>query len=192
MRSWVHVRRRFVEATQVQAKGKRGRADQAIAFIGRLYGIEREVRDKSDAERFAARQTRSLPVLAQLRRWLEETLPLVPPKSVLGEALADLHGYWPQLIRYTERGDLPIDNNPAHADNGMKMVMPTPGLCRCNVACGRFFGRMPAPPHPNCRHNQRPSRKASKGSGGLYLVGTRPLSLACASARSFSRMSACK
>lgn len=110
---WVHVRRRFVDAAKVQAKGKRGRADQAIAYIGQLYGIEREMRDKTDAERFAARQTRSLPVLAELRRWLDETLPLVPPKTVLGEALAYLHGYWPRLIRYTERGDLPIDNNPA-------------------------------------------------------------------------------
>ena len=110
---WVHVRRRFVDATKVQAKGKRGRADQAIAFIGQLYGVEREMRDKTDAERYAARQMRSLPVLAQLRRWLDETLPLVPPKTVLGEALAYLHGYWPRLIRYAERGDLPIDNNPA-------------------------------------------------------------------------------
>lgn len=110
---WVHVRRRFVDAAKAQAKGRRGRADQAIAYIGQLYGIEREMRDKTDAERLAARQTRSLPVLAELRRWLDETLPLVPPKTVLGEALAYLHGYWPRLIRYTERGDLPIDNNPA-------------------------------------------------------------------------------
>lgn len=110
---WVHVRRRFVDATKVQAKGKRGRADQAIAYIGQLYAIERQMRDKTNAERFAARQTRSLPVLVELRRWLDETLPLVPPKTVLGEALAYLHGYWPRLIRYTERGDLPIDNNPA-------------------------------------------------------------------------------
>lgn len=110
---WVHVRRRFVDATKVQVKGKRGRADQAIAYIGQLYRIEREMRDETDAQRFAARQTRSLPVLAELRRWLDETLPLVPPKTALGEALAYLHGYWPRLIRYTERGDLPIDNNPA-------------------------------------------------------------------------------
>lgn len=71
------------------------------------------MRDQTDHERCVARQTRSLPVLAELRRWLDETLPLVPPKTVLGEALAYLHRYWPKLIRYAERGDLPIDNNPA-------------------------------------------------------------------------------
>lgn len=110
---WVHARRRFVDAAKVQPKGKRGRADQAIAYIGQLYGIERDLHHQSVAERFAARQTRSLPVLAELRRWLDESLPLVPPKTALGEALAYLQTYWPRLIRYTERGDLPLDNNAA-------------------------------------------------------------------------------
>lgn len=94
---WVHVRRRFVDAGKVQAKGKRGRADHAIALIGQLYRIEREVREKTAAERFAARQAHSLPVLTQLRHWLDEVLPLVPPKTALGEALAYLHAYWPRL-----------------------------------------------------------------------------------------------
>lgn len=110
---WVHARRRFIDAAKVQPKGKRGRADQAIAFISRLYGIEREIREKSEADRLQVRQARSLPVLAELRRWLDETLPVVPPKTALGQALAYLAAYWPRLIRYTERGDLPIDNNAA-------------------------------------------------------------------------------
>lgn len=110
---WVHARRRFVEAAKVQKKGKSGRADQALAFIARLYAIEKSMREASVEERFRVRQAESLPVLAELRRWLDETLPLVPPKTALGEALGYLQKYWPRLIRYTERGDLPIDNNPA-------------------------------------------------------------------------------
>ena len=96
---WAHSRRRFVDAAKVQPKGRRGHADQAIDFIGKLYGIERAVRDQSEAERYQARQQRSLPVLAELRQWLDETLPTVPPKTALGEALAYLHAYWPRLIR---------------------------------------------------------------------------------------------
>ena len=65
----------------------------------------------SDAQRFEARQTHSLPILQKLRAWLDETLPLVTPRSKLGEALGYLYKVWPRLIRYTERGDLPIDNN---------------------------------------------------------------------------------
>src|ERR1700731_3061033 len=123
-------RRRFVEATRVQPKGKRGGPDAAIELIGRLYGIEREYKAATDDERHLARQTRSVPILAELRAWLDATLPTVPPKTALGEALAYLHKYWSRLVRYTERGDLPIDNNVIHAASGMTAVMPTPGLCR--------------------------------------------------------------
>jgi hypothetical protein len=128
-----HARRRFVEATRVQPKGKRGRADEAIELIGRLYGIEREYREAKDDARLVARQTRSVPILAELKAWLETTLPTVPPKTALGEALAYLHKYWSRLVRYTERGDLPIDNNVLHAASGMSLVMPIPGLCRVKV-----------------------------------------------------------
>lgn len=108
---WAHVRRKFVEATRVQAKGKKGRADEAVALIGRLYGIERDCKEANDAERFLARQKFSLPVLAELREWLDKTRPAVVPKSALGKALSYMHDYWGKLIRYVERGDLPIDNN---------------------------------------------------------------------------------
>jgi transposase len=106
-----HARRKFVEAKRAQPKGKRGRADQAIDYFARLYRIEREMQDASDEQRLRARQERSLPVLAALREWLDATLPVVAPKTKLGEALAYLNKYWSRLVRYTERGDLPVDNN---------------------------------------------------------------------------------
>jgi transposase len=108
---WAHARRRFVEAVRVQPKGKRGRADEAVALIGKLYGIERDHKDGTDAERLQARQQHSVPALAALHAWMEKNLPLVTPKSALGTALAYMQTYWHGLSRYTERGDLPIDNN---------------------------------------------------------------------------------
>lgn len=106
-----HARRKFVEAQRVQAKGKRGRADDALDYFARLYRIEREAKGVSAAERSAARQQHSRPILGELHQWLQATLPQVPPKSKLGEALAYLAKVWSKLVRYTERGDLPIDNN---------------------------------------------------------------------------------
>jgi len=106
-----HARRKFIEAKRAQPKGKRGRADQAIDYFARLYRVEREMQDASDEQRLRARQERSLPVLAALREWLDATLPVVAPKTKLGEALAYLNKYWSRLVRYTERGDLPVDNN---------------------------------------------------------------------------------
>ncbi|MBD5804461.1 Transposase IS66 family protein [Azoarcus sp. Aa7] len=110
---WVHARRRFVDASKVLPAGKRGRAHEALALIGHLYAVEKACRELSDADRLAQRQTRSRAVIDELRRWLDQVLPTVPPSSVLGGALGYLHRQWPRLIRYLERGDLPIDNNPA-------------------------------------------------------------------------------
>ena len=108
---WAHVRRRFVEATRVQPKGKRGRADEAVSLIGKLYRIEREHKEATPEVRYLARQSSSAPVLAELRAWMLKQTPLVIPKSALGTALAYMGNLWPQLTRYTDRGDLPIDNN---------------------------------------------------------------------------------
>ena len=108
---WAHVRRRFVEAVRVQPKGKRGKADEAVALIGRLYRIEREFKEAEPEARHAARQSQSVPTLAEIHAWMTKTVPLVTPKSALGTALAYMKNLWPLLTRYTERADLPIDNN---------------------------------------------------------------------------------
>ncbi|MDB5983712.1 MAG: transposase [Pseudomonas sp.] len=108
-----HVRRKFVEAQKVQPKGKTGRADMALAMINKLYGIERDLKDVSVEQRFIGRQELSLPVLAQLKSWLDKTQPHVTPQSVLGRAVNYLANNWSRLKRYVEAGFLPIDNNAA-------------------------------------------------------------------------------
>jgi transposase len=108
-----HARRKFVEAQKVQPKGKTGRADMALAMINKLYGIERDFKDASDEQRFIGRQEKSLPVLAQLKNWLDKTQPHVTPKSALGVAVNYLASNWSRLERYVEAGFLPIDNNAA-------------------------------------------------------------------------------
>jgi transposase len=108
---WAHVRRRFIEAVRVQPKGKRGKADEAVALIGKLYGIEREYKASSVEVRHLARQKHTVAALAELHAWLQKTQPLIAPKSALGTALSYMANLWSCLTRYTERGDLPIDNN---------------------------------------------------------------------------------
>lgn len=53
-----HARRKFVEAQKVQLKGKTERADVALTMISELYGIERELKDVSDDQRFSGRTLR--------------------------------------------------------------------------------------------------------------------------------------
>jgi len=112
---WAHARRKFVEAKRAQPKpkgaAKTGKVDVALNFISKLYGIEQGLRDSDRETRYRIRQQDSVPVLNQLRAWLDKSLETVLPKGKLGEALQYLHKYWPKLIRYTKDGGLPIDNN---------------------------------------------------------------------------------
>jgi len=110
---WAHARRKFVDAQKIQPKNKTGKADQAIAFIQTLYRIEKKCKDMSADERHHIRQTETKPVIDKIEKWLQKSLPHVPPKSKLGEALHYLHNQWSRLIRYLEDGYYPIDNNLA-------------------------------------------------------------------------------
>jgi hypothetical protein len=110
---WVHARRYFVDAAKVLPPGQAGHARKALDCIARLYAIEKAHRDSASDERLAARHTHSRPVLAELRQWLDTVRPTVPPSTQLGKALHYLHQQWPRLVRFLDRGDLPLDNNPA-------------------------------------------------------------------------------
>lgn len=110
---WAHARRKFIDAQKIQKAGKTGKADQAIAFIQQLYGIEKAIKDKTTEEKYQIRQAQSLPVLQKIKIWLDKSLSHAPPQSLIGKALHYLHEQWPELIRYVESGDYPIDNNAA-------------------------------------------------------------------------------
>jgi transposase len=110
---WAHARRKFVDAQKVQPKGKTGRADMALNLINKLYGIERDLKEANDSERLSARQQRSVPILDQLKAWLDKTQPQVAGQTALGKAVNYLASNWSKLVRYVEGGHLPIDNNRA-------------------------------------------------------------------------------
>ena len=113
---WAHVRRKFDEAIKVQgllgpAKRKVSLAGVAMARIQQLYRIERETKSLSADERQRIRQARAAPLLDEIRAWLDEHLPIVPPRSALGKAMNYTHRQWPKLTVYLADGRLPIDNN---------------------------------------------------------------------------------
>lgn len=101
---WAHARRKFVDAQKVQPKGKTGRADIALNLINKLYGVERDLKDRDDEDRKAARMERSLPLLTQLKNWVEKTQPQVTTQNALGKAIGYLASNWSKLERYVEHG----------------------------------------------------------------------------------------
>ncbi len=109
-----HARRKFSEAVKAQGKNKkRGKAHRGLVLIQKLYRVEKQARRLDPNERYAHRQQQARPVLDDLRSWLNDTLPLVPPTSTTGKALNYLHREWGKLVRYLDDGRLEIDNNGA-------------------------------------------------------------------------------
>ena len=114
---WVHVRRKFKDVNKAKAKGdkKKGYADEAIEYIQQIYAVESEadVKDLTVVERYQLRQKKSVPLLREIRKWLEDISPKAPPQSLLGKAVTYTLNQWERLERYTLDGLLRPDNNLA-------------------------------------------------------------------------------
>lgn len=120
---WAHARRKFVEATKTDA----ARAHAAVGMIAQLYAVEKQakeeiaqyVKDLGEQAgplpdlRGRLRQEQSQPILASMHAWLIEQQKTALPKSPIGIAIGYSLSNWEALVRYTEHGGLPIDNNPA-------------------------------------------------------------------------------
>ena len=121
MGCWAHARRKFVDVVKVKKKirsnrkNPKGLAEEALEFIADLYRIEKQAREKelSCDEIGRLRRQESLPILERFKLWLDEKEPIVPPKSLLGKAIAYSLDNWQRLIVYVEDGRLKPDNNAA-------------------------------------------------------------------------------
>jgi transposase len=106
---WAHARRYFFEAQTSDLC----RATVMLAYIQLLYEVEREARDFTAEQRRELRQGKSLPTLKDIENYLQTEKPKVLPKSPMGVAIDYTLSNWEALLRYTEDGDLEIDNNRA-------------------------------------------------------------------------------
>lgn len=104
-----HVRRKFDEAKE----NNMALASHALEQIQQLYQIEREANEASlSADQTAAlRQQKAIPILNDLKTWLDEEYTKALPKSAIGKAIAYSLRLWPQLTTYTQNGHWQIDNN---------------------------------------------------------------------------------
>ena len=104
---WAHARRKFFEAKESQPT----EAHTALAFIHRLYEVERTAKEFAPEERRALRQAESLPILQEFQAWLAALEPTLRPKSPVGQALGYVLPRWAGFTRYCDDGELTIDNN---------------------------------------------------------------------------------
>jgi transposase len=107
---WAHARRKLYDIFEATRSPI---AEEALRRIQALYAIEAEVTGKPPWERLAARVTRAVPILAELRAWLEEQRRRLSSKTALSKAMQYALTRWDALVRYCADGRLAIDNNVA-------------------------------------------------------------------------------
>jgi len=100
-------------------------------------------------KRHAYRQQHAVPLISAFRIWAIEQVGKLSPKSPTAKAFAYLDHHWPAFKRYTERGDLKIDNNAAERALraiaiGRKLMGPTRSVSL------RFATRTAANPIRGC------------------------------------------
>lgn len=107
-----HVRRKFDTALKALPSNAEGaHAQHAIDMIGKLYGIERHISDEPPDKKYLIRQNQSIPILKEIKAWLDDMHPEVLPRSLLGKAINYALAQWHAVSRYVEDGRLAIDNN---------------------------------------------------------------------------------
>jgi len=144
-----HARRKLVEASKAAApskpksrKGQPSKADVALGKIRKLYRIESELKDSSDAQRYVARQKLAVPILEDLKAWLDKNLTKVPKGGLTHTAIQYMLNQWDYLIGYCNDGKLQMSN--ALAENAVRpfatgrkawLFADTPQGARASASC---------------------------------------------------------
>ena len=105
---WAHARRKFFEAHKLNRSEI---AKQALDWIGKLYDIEREVRDLDDGQRLAIRQARSAPLLQEFKAWLMSQRLQLVKADVTAKAIDYTLRRWGALLVHVNDARVPVDNN---------------------------------------------------------------------------------
>jgi transposase len=143
-----HARRKFVEASkaaptkQSRRKGSVRKADVAIGMIRKLYRIESRIKGLEPEQKREHRQRLSVPLLNELKAWLEKNVSRVPKDSLTRTAIQYMLNQWDLLVGYCEDGRLHISN--ALAENAIRplavgrrnwLFSDTPRGARASATC---------------------------------------------------------
>jgi transposase len=109
-----HARRKLVEALRCSD----GRALGGIELYGELFHVEAESKREGEslAQRFVRRQEHSAFVVERLRRWVDERVDDVEPKSKLGQAVRYMRRQWGRLTEFLRDPLMELTNNEVERD----------------------------------------------------------------------------
>ena len=119
-----HLRAYFRKAQKVsELASSRSLARVAVEdYIGKVYAVEREIKKLEEEHEgrgetlplevvLKLRQDKSAPIMAAFKKWVDDLLPGVPPKSALGKALAYTTSQWAKVCLFLKHPEIPADNN---------------------------------------------------------------------------------
>ena len=114
---WAHTRRMFEKAQIAHAKA----ANTALDFIGKLYGIEKNIRAEKrvGADKLNVRQEKSKPISEQFFAWCH-TQSLSTPTDVFAKAIQYAVTRKENLSIYLSDPDVAIDTN--HVERNLRAI----------------------------------------------------------------------
>jgi hypothetical protein len=132
---WAHARRNIYEVYESTASPP---AKEALERIADLFAIEARINGRSPAERLAVRQQEAVPLLTELKSFLDKVLTEISGKSTLAKAIRYALARWTALTRL-HHADHPIQSHR----RAFALELPAD---RLTVDAERFRRRTPAPP----------------------------------------------
>jgi transposase len=121
---WSHARRKFFELADIARNAKRRAQGKTPAFVApmalaavqridALFEIERGINGRSPAERLAARQQFSAPLVIQLETWLRAERAKLSRHNDVAKAIDYMLNRWPSFARFLTDGRICLTNNAA-------------------------------------------------------------------------------
>ena len=121
---FAHARRKFFELADAEGtarKKSRGErtgqiypiALQTVQRLDALFDIERTINCRSTADRLAACQEHSAPLMGDLQTWLHAQLARLSRNHDLAKAINYMLRRWPAFTRFLDDGTVCITNNAA-------------------------------------------------------------------------------
>jgi len=104
-----HGRRKFVDVFEAFPK----ECHHVLDILAQVYKNDAETQGLSDTDRLLYHQQHSAPIMADLKKWLQQQLDdrLVEPNSSLGEAILYMQKHWEPLTLFLREAGAPLDNN---------------------------------------------------------------------------------
>ena len=120
---WAHARRKFFELADIAGQARRGRAAydispvalEAVARFDRLFDIERDISGRDAADRLAARQRLSVPLIVELETSLRAERAQMSKHAPVAKAIGYMldRDRWPAFTRFLHDGKVCLTNNAA-------------------------------------------------------------------------------